>query len=455
MLARLRTRIARAIAPQRTRRFDAAAGGRRGFGTGTFGPINAETGAAPLVRMRARYLAANNQWLANAVGNWTAALVGTGIRPTSATPDAVATWDDWNPMADADGRTDFDGLQAVIARALVVDGESFVHLMHGDDGLTVRVLPAEQVDESLTRERGDGRHIVQGVEFDGEGRRLAYHVLPQRPDQFASYAPPVRVDAADMLHVMRPLAAGQVRGVSWLAPIVLPASELDKLTDALLMGASVAAMHAGFLVDQNGTASGSLYDGPQAGSILESGIEPGTLKVLPSGVDVKFNTPQAAQQTSELVKHSLRGLAAGLGLPSHMLDGDLTGANYSSLRAGLLPFRQRVEQVQYGVLVPQLLAPLWRRLMALDGDPAARAEWIMPAWQQVDPQKAVEADLAEISAGLKSRRQAVAERGWSVEQLDRDIAADREREAALGIGLGSPQPTKLENPPRGEESDDA
>jgi lambda family phage portal protein len=236
-----------------------------------------------------------------------------------------------------------------------------------------------------------------------------------------------------MLHVMRPLAPGQVRGISWLAPIVLPASELDQLTDALLVGCKIAAMHAGFLIDQNGTMSGTPYEGKQNGSVLEGGIEPGTLKVLPSGVDIKFNSPQAAQQTAELVKHSLRGLAAGLGLPTHLLDGDLANANYSSLRAGLLPFRQRVEQTQYGVFAPQLLNPLWGRVQLFAGNPDASAEWIMPAWLQVDPLKAVNADIAEIDAGLKSRRQAVAERGWSVDALDRERAADREREAALKL----------------------
>ncbi len=45
---------------------------------------------------------------------------------------------------------------------------------------------------------------------------------------------------------------------------------------------------------------------------------------------------------------------------------------------------------------------------------------------------------AEIAAGLTSRAKAVAERGWSVADLDREIAADRAREAALGLAFGPP-----------------
>jgi capsid protein len=136
-------------------------------------------------------------------------------------------------------------------------------------------------------------------------------------------------------------------------------------------------------------------------------------------------------------------LAAGLGLPEHMLSGDLTQANYSSIRAGLLPFRARVEQVQYNTLVPQLLNPVWRRVMFVEslstdiGEPAS-VEWLPPRWAQVDPQKDTEATVAEIEAGLTSRKKAVAERGWNIDELDAEIAADRQREATLGLSFAAP-----------------
>jgi lambda family phage portal protein len=261
--------------------------------------------------------------------------------------------------------------------------------------------------------------------------------LPYRPhDQFASYAPPVRVPADEILHVMKPLAAGQVRGVSWLAPVILSASDFDQLCDALLMGAKVAAMHSAFLIDLNGTG-GEPYDGTGEGGILETGLEPGTMKRLPTGYDVKFNTPGQLTEIGAFLRLQLQQLAAGLGLPDHLLSGDLSNANYSSLRAGLLPFRQRVEQVQYGILVPQFLAPIWRQVVTfavLSGDLAAPdfestprayfAEWLPPAFMQVDPEKQVKADVAEMEAGLTSRRKLVAQRGWSLDDLDSEIAAD-------------------------------
>ncbi|MCC0063618.1 MAG: phage portal protein [Defluviimonas sp.] len=429
---------------QAVRRFDGAAGGRRGFGVGTFGRVNSEVSASgATLRSRARYLANNNPWAANAVGNWVGALVGAGIMPTPRHPgaatraDLTAAFGAWADVADADGRTDFFGMQTDVVRGLVIDGEAFLHVLPGEDGPRLRLLPPELIDESMTRELGNGAVIVQGVEFDAEGRRVAYWVLPYRPhDQFASYAPPVRVPADEILHVMKPLAAGQVRGISWLAPVILSASDFDQLTDALLMGAKVAAMHSAFLVDLNGTG-GEPYDGTGEGGILETGLEPGTMKRLPTGYDVKFNTPGQLTEIGAFLRLQLQQLAAGLGLPDHLLSGDLSNANYSSLRAGLLPFRQRVEQIQYGTLVPQFLAPIWRQVITfavLSGDLAApdfestprayAAEWLPPKAMQVDPLKDTQATISELEAGLTSRRKAVAERGWSLEDLDAEIAAD-------------------------------
>lgn len=435
----LLSRIFGKTEPARTRRFDGAAGGRRGWGMGTFGRINPETAAAgPALRSRASYLALNNPWIANAVGNLVGALVGPGIQPSSKHPEAEIRkslnryFADWCSRADAEGRTDFAGLQVAIADSMVKAGEALALVSGTADGPRLRVLPPELLDESKSVELSDGRAIFSGVELDATGRRAAYWIIPERPGQvWQTYAPSVRIDAESVLHVFKPLAPGQLRGVSWLAPVILPASDLDKLADALLKGAQVAAMHAGFIVDMNGT--GEPYDGETPS------LEPGALIRLPNGTDIKFNSPAQSQQVAEFLKLNLRQLAAGLGLPDHMLSGDLSGANYSSLRAGLLPFRQRMEQVQYTVLVPQFLAPVWRAVIlhgVLSGDLDApdfeanpefylQADWLPPKPLQVDPLKDVNATVAEIEAGLTSRRKAVAERGWNLDDLDAEIEAEK------------------------------
>jgi capsid protein len=66
------------------------------------------------------------------------------------------------------------------------------------------------------------------------------------------------------------------------------------------------------------------------------------------------------------------------------------------------------------------------------------ANWLPTKWDWVDPLKDANAEIAQIEAGLKSRTQAIAERGYDAEQVDREIAAERERERLLGLDFHRP-----------------
>ena len=211
--------------------------------------------------MRPATAAANNGFIGNGVGAIVAETVGAGIEATSAHPVAELRpaldvhWLRFARDADAEGRTDLRGLLAAMVRASVVDGEAFALIEDGLDGPRLRLLPAEQVDESATRDLGNGGYVVAGVEFDASSRRVAYHVQPHRPtDHFPTSGAPIRVPAENVLHLMRSLGPGQVRGVSWLAPVLLTLAELDALLDALIVGAKVSALHAGFITDPQGSA---------------------------------------------------------------------------------------------------------------------------------------------------------------------------------------------------------
>jgi lambda family phage portal protein len=122
------------------------------------------------------------------------------------------------------------------------------------------------------------------------------------------------------------------------------------------------------------------------------------------------------------------------------LTGDLGEANYSSARVGLLEFRRRAEMLQRNLIEAQLMRPLWRRwidLSVLAGEIAADAaqladyravRFVPPGWQWVDPQNEVQADIAAIQAGLKSREEVVAGRGRDIDDLDDELARDAGRQ---------------------------
>lgn len=445
MLAGLRRLFGRES--PRTRSFEGAGSGRRwrGFSDMPSAQGAALASAAVLAR-RARGLVSNNPLAASAVEGWTSALIGSGIRPVSRIAGLVEDFDRWTDYADADGLTDFFGIQSSVARSMIVNGESFVLLT--DNGL--RILDPEQVDRSVTRELGNGRRVVQGVETDERGRRVAYHVRTDAPGApFASYET-ARIPAAQCLHIFKPAFAGQMRGVSWFAPVLLRLADHDRSVDAQLQKQLVSALMCGFVVSPDGGAAGFMNDDGTTSDAVEPSLEPGTLRVLKPGEDVRFSDPGAiGAEATAFLRVTAREIAAGLGLPSHVMDGNLADANYSSLRAGLVEWKRRVEALQNSVVIYQLCRPVWRRFVldrflagatdmpGFERNPEGylACKFVCPRFDMIDAQKEAEAEIAAINAGLMSRRDAVAGRGLDIEQLDAEIAADRAREQRLGLNF--------------------
>ena len=410
---------------------------------------------------RARSLVANNPLATAGVEAWVVHAIGPGIKPQSAHPDPIirerinAAFNAWTDSADADGLVDFYGMQALAMRRMIQDGDAFGVMIVAPvagNPLRLRLYDAEQIDPTLSRDLLNGGRIVFGKELDASGQFRAIWVWRERPGlPLVTSLDHVRIPAEDVAHLYRIETPGQVRGLSWFASVLLRVVEHDSAMDAQLVRQKIAAMLAGFIVDANGDAAG--FDGDKKGSILDGGLEPGTLKTLPPGADIRFSeAASVGPEVIEFLRITAREIAAGLGVPYETMTGDLSGTNYSSIRAGLLDFRRRIEAVQFNTVVFQFCRPIWRRFVTLgaltgtldlpgflqDPEPYLAARWIAPRLDWVDPQKDVTAEIAAINAGLMSRREAVAGRGYDLEDLDREIAEDNASAERFGLAFGQP-----------------
>jgi lambda family phage portal protein len=172
-------------------------------------------------------------------------------------------------------------------------------------------------------------------------------------------------------------------------------------------------------------------------------LEPGTMQVLLPGEDVKFSSPADVGGGYEAFQYrTLLAVSASLGLPYHLVTGDVRQANYSSLRAELVEFRRRIGQLQHGVVAHQLCRPVWMRWLetaalsgALEAAPslARPVQWIPPRWDWVDPLKDIQAQVLAMEAGITSRRKVVEATGYDVEEVDQENASDAQRAADLGL----------------------
>jgi lambda family phage portal protein len=429
--------------------------------------------AGPDITARARWLIRNNGYAANAIESWAGNVVGAGIKPSSLIKDAVfkeqlqKLWLDWTDEADAEGFTDFYGLQRRAAREVFIAGEVLFRFRprRPQDGLAVplqlQMLPSEMLPLNRNEVAPGGNVIRQGIEFDRIGRRVAYHFLRRHPGDVTDpglAGEVVRVPASEVVHVIDPVDAGQLRGVSRFAAGIVKLFLLDQYDDAELDRKKVAAMHALFITTPAPAEPLDAAESRDENDERMLDLQPGQITMLEPGEEVQTSAPADSGQTYEPFQYrTLLQVSAALGVPYAYLSNDMLKANYSNSRLALLEFRRRIEAYQHAVIVWQLCRQVWARWMdtavlagALDlpeYDDRRReylgCDWLPPKWDWIDPLKDARAEIEQIEAGLKSRTQALAERGYDSEQVDTQIAADKKREEALGLTFSSPAPSNI------------
>ena len=328
--------------------------------------------------------------------------------------------------------------------------------------LQLQLLQSEMLPFEKTEDLADSRRIRCGIEFDPIGRRLAYHFRRRHPGDSTDRGPvmgapipeTVRVPASEVLHIYRPIDAGQIRGLPHVAPAMVRLFLLDQYDDAELDRKKVAAMHALFITTPAPAEPLDAAEGRDENDERTIDLQPGQITMLEPGEEIQTSAPADSGQTYEPFQYrTLLQVSAALGVPYAYLSNDMLKANYSNSRLALLEFRRRIEAYQHAVVVWQLCRQVWARWMdtaafagALDlpSYDARRREylacgWLPPKWDWVDPLKDARAEIEQIDAGLKSRTQALAERGYDAEQVDTEIAADQAREKSLGLVFGSAQ----------------
>jgi lambda family phage portal protein len=446
--------------------FDAAGSGRRTKGWAVVkDDVNSLIFSnVDILRDRCRDVVRKNPWAENALSGFVANAIGVGIKPQSQHPNPDirksihALWRRWTDEADATGLTDFYGLQRLGCRTMREGGEGFVRFRYrrSEDGLSVplqlQLLEAEHVPtyNTATSRPAGNNQIRMGIEFDAIGRRAAYHMYREHPGASVFFGldnqQTTRVPADQVLALFEPLRPGQIRGLPWFTSVLLDLWELEQYSDAQLVKQKVAAMFVGWL-KKTGAGDAILPEENQNGSVAETVLEPGTYQTLLPGEDMEFADPPDAGSYAEFVRVQLRAIAAGLGITYEMLTGDLTGVNYSSIRAGLLEFRRRCEAFQHQVMVFQFCRPVfkaWLRTAWLAGAidlpgyeidpyPYEDVEWTPPGFDWTDPLKDVTARILEIRAGLNSRSRIASSRGDDSESIDVENAADNARADGMGL----------------------
>lgn len=457
-IALLSPRWGRARAQDRliARHYEAASSGRRtsGWHRKTTDANAAASGATlAYLRAQARDLTRNNRWAKRGLRRVTGRTVGWGIRPKPRGGGAeriMEAWEQWaeTTQCDAAGRLTMYGLQRLVMRTVVESGECLVRRRRRrpEDGLAVplqlQILEPDHIDTSMDGVIGpSGGKIVQGVEFDLLGRRVAYWLFDEHPGGHFATAVSKRVLAEGILHVYLQERPGQVRGPSWFAPVDVALHDFDEYEDATIMKQKIASCLAAFVTDVEGTGAPLGGDGTDArtGAPLDT-MEPGMILSLPVGREVTMASPPAVNDHQSFSATTLRGIAAGLGTTYEDLTGDYSQVNYSSARMARIASEDDITEWRWDMLIPQFCAPTWMWMLeamqlAGEGVELKAAQWTPPPLAMLDPDRDAKANTARVRGGMLTLDEMIREQGYDPDEFWEEYDAGLKRLDRLGIVL--------------------
>jgi lambda family phage portal protein len=427
-------------------------------------------GNLTILRARARQLARDNPYITAFLNDVADNVIGArGIilqpRVTNSAGEPVKrtnwsiqdAWNEWAMPENAsiDGMDSWVDLQRQHIQAIARDGESIIRRRAGADnafGFALQLLDPDLLDETYDRAPdADGVEIRMGVEVNADGKPLAYHLFTRHPSELYRRRTPeadrrVRVPADEIIHDFVRLRPGQTRGVTWLAPVLTSVKMLDGYEEAELVAARLQAAQMGAIVNKSPDA----YIPPKPGEESQPVVlpaEPGSLFELRPGQEIQMFDPKHPSMAFEaFTKTVLRAISRGLGVAYHSLTGDLREANYSSLRAGLLPERDHWRGLQVWLStrchrrvfrwwIPAALASGMLQVdRRIPGELYPHA-WKGRGWPWVDPLKDLQSSEMEIMLGLNSRQRLHGERGTNYEDVVDELAYEAQYAAGEGVDV--------------------
>jgi lambda family phage portal protein len=390
-------------------------------------------------------------------------------------------WKRWqNPCyCDVRGILAWPQIERIALRSVIESGEVLIRKVpqQFEDSpvpFALQVLESDQLadDYSLPLRPAEGNVVKMGVELDRWERPVAYWVYPYHPGDQLLYhqdrnrSQPVRVPASEIIHLYVCDRPGQTRGVPWFSAAINRLRHMGGYEEAEIIKARVQACSMGFIQSPD---LGSFGEDKGDGGNKQLKFEAGTIHTLEPGEIFQGFAPTSPNQGLDpFLKFMLRGVAAGIGVPSDALSMDYSQTTYGGQRAAMLDARDYWGVVQQWLWssLHQKIFEEWmgiavaKRVLSLPGfeiDPRwyNHPSWMPRGWSWIDPSKDVSASVTAITSGLSTLGRELAAQGIDFEE----IIGDRKREVEIlrkaGINVDVYPETMPEPPSPAEGNSDA
>ncbi|WP_282129683.1 phage portal protein [Roseobacter litoralis] len=387
------------------------------------------------------------------------------VRDPNGRKDTIANrliesgWQRWGKMGTPSicGRLSWWGIECQMATAIAREGGAFMRFHRGFNrgafGMQVEPIPFDLLDLDLTKRLDDFSYIESGIEFNEDGRVLAFHLwtAPATEGHRPIKRRRIRVPASEMIYVIIPEEVGQALGVPRSATALRLMNMSEKYQESAMAAAHYGAAQMVFFKQD---ASTDQISKPAKPDMPIDEIEGGTMGMLPPGVTPEWSNPAYPEAAIEpFMRHMGTNQAAGLGVAYETLSGDLSRANFSSLRAGKGEERDEWRMLQRAVFeglhdmvfsnfLPMAIISGQIRLPIEKLDKFLSPIWRPRGWQSVNPKDDATANANDLASGNKSLTEIVADRGRSVEDvLDEraaEVAAFKARDLPVPEWMGMP-----------------
>lgn len=377
-----------------------------------------------------RWLSVNSGLIRQIVSDYATYSVGEGIRaqPSSGNAawdaKAAAYFEEWaNRPCELTGRYNLYEVQNLVCRRIDIDGEIFVLKTYGQTGPLLQLIESHKV--GMSNGMPDPEGAVDGVLFNKFSRVIGYNVI--RSDGTARV-----INAGAIMHVHNP---EQVSGARAYSPLQHSINGVIDVLELLSLE-KVAAKSNADIVRTITRDNGGQFD---TADFEAFGMRP---QDYPNGV---YNNPE---QIGSFVGGKVLALAPGEKLesfeskrPNQLFTGFIDFNNRESCMGSGLPFEFVVDSSKVGgasmrfvlakaerafshranILINHLCVPTWGYVI---GNAIAKGElepnenwhrvaWVTPRRVTVDAGRDAAANLADITAGLKTYSDDYAERGMN------------------------------------------
>jgi len=334
--------------------------------------------------------------------------------------------------------------------SLLVDGEYFVICRYSQSRRT-NPLTLQYVDPSdvmkISSQVKPGNTEINGIEYDADGREVAYHVISNRDRNRSVRIEKIGPRSGRVFVIHETIGKGP-RGTGILVGIITELTKLSDLQASELQAALINSLFAVWVETDIGGQDKTFINSKNKGApVNKTGTPPPVFNDTEFQADLKstgfggngiiaqglgegqklhsFDTKRPTANFEQFYSAVKRNIYSARGMSIAVADYRFDGS-YSAARGELLVFWQKVltfrfdEAMGFYSVVNQMW--LWgevdRGKINMPGweneelrDAWSNSNWQGPQRPDIDPLRSFKASEGEIKEGLKTRQQVTAERG--------------------------------------------